>query len=153
MLEAIDHVNIVVRDLEKMVAFYRDVLGFAVTKDVVISGDWVEKVVGLRGVEARVIYLTVDGGTRLELIEYRAPEPIEPGGAVGEPHAFGLRHMAFRVADIDAAVAKLRDAGVETFADVQQVPDRQVSYAGGVRKRLVYFRDPENNLLEFCEYK
>ena len=29
----------------------------------------------------------------------------------------------------------------------------QVTYAGGVRKRLVYFHDPEGNLLELCEYK
>jgi hypothetical protein len=36
---------------------------------------------------------------------------------------------------------------------VQSVPDSQVTYAGGVRKRLVYFRDPEGNLLELCEYR
>ena len=35
----------------------------------------------------------------------------------------------------------------------RQVPDAQVRYRGGVRKRLVYFKDPEGNLLEFCEYR
>jgi hypothetical protein len=28
-----------------------------------------------------------------------------------------------------------------------------VTYSGGVRKRLVYFRDPEDNILELCEYR
>jgi len=27
------------------------------------------------------------------------------------------------------------------------------TYAGGVRKRLIYFADPEGNLLELCEYR
>lgn len=152
MLEAIDHINIVVRDLDKMIAFYRDVLGFELTKDVTISGDWVDNVVGLKAVEARVIYLTIDQGTRIELIEYRSPTPIEPG-AISKPQAYGIRHMAFRVGDIDKAVARLREAGIHTFADVQTVPDQQVQYVGGVRKRLAYFHDPEGNLLEFCEYK
>ena len=39
------------------------------------------------------------------------------------------------------------------FSDVQSVPDSQVTYAEGVRKRLVYFRDPEGNILELCEYR
>jgi catechol 2,3-dioxygenase-like lactoylglutathione lyase family enzyme len=33
------------------------------------------------------------------------------------------------------------------------VPSSQVTYANNVRKRLVYFRDPEGNLLELCEYR
>jgi len=42
---------------------------------------------------------------------------------------------------------------VKFFSAVQSVPDSQVTYAGGMRKRLVYFRDPEGNVLEFCEYR
>jgi catechol 2,3-dioxygenase-like lactoylglutathione lyase family enzyme len=61
--------------------------------------------------------------------------------------------MAFRVGDIDPVAGQLRDAGVKFLSDIQQVPDSQVTYAGGVRKRLVYFHDPEGNLLELCEYR
>jgi glyoxylase I family protein len=69
------------------------------------------------------------------------------------PNAPGLRHLAFRVDDIDAAAGRLHLAGIKLFSDVQTVPSTQVTYAGGVRKRLVYFQDPEGNLLELCEYK
>jgi len=148
----IDHVNIVVRDLDAMIAFYQNVLGMEVTKYVTISGEWVERVVGLKGVIARVIYLGMETGPRIELIKYQSPEPLEAPDQ-GKPHTFGIRHMAFRVDDIDAQVARIRSAGVKTFADVQTVPDAQVKYQGGVRKRLAYFHDPEGNLLEFCEYK
>jgi catechol 2,3-dioxygenase-like lactoylglutathione lyase family enzyme len=152
MLSSIDHVNLVVADLPRMLAFYRDVLGFTVTKQVTISGDWIGTTVGLSNVSAEVVYLDLPAGPRVELIRYLTPDAIHVPG-FDQPNGLGLRHLAFKVDDIDAAAAKLRAAGVELFSDVQTVPDSQVKYAGGARKRLVYFRDPERNLLELCEYK
>lgn len=153
MIEALDHVNLVVRDLERMVAFYRDVLGMKVTKRVTIRGAWIEKVVRIRGVEADVVYLDAQaGGTRVELIHYRAPGAIE-SPRQGEPNVLGIRHLAFRVDGIDAWCDRLDRTGVSRFGEPQSVPDEQVTYAGGVRKRLVYFHDPEGNLLELCEYR
>jgi catechol 2,3-dioxygenase-like lactoylglutathione lyase family enzyme len=148
----IDHVNLVVNDLEKMTAFYRDVLGLAVTKHVTISGEWIGKTVGLGDVEGDVVYLDFPAGPRIELIRYNRPTIERPAG-VDRPNAPGIRHLAFRIDDIDAAARRLQLAGVKLFSDVQTVPDSQVTYAGGVRKRLVYFQDPEGNLLELCEYK
>ncbi len=152
MIQSIDHVNLVVRDLQRMKIFYRDVLGFSVSKEVSISGAWIDEVVGLAGVEADVVYLDLPAGPRIELIAYRRP-PLVELTAKNSPHLHGLRHIAFRVADIDTLVARLTTAEVEFFSDVKTVPDAQVTYSGGVRKRLVYFRDPEGNLLEFCEYR
>jgi glyoxylase I family protein len=150
----IDHVNIVVQDLEGMTVFYRDVLGLRVTKRVTITGPWVAATVGLDDVHADVVYLDFSSGPRIELIRYNRPTPAvgRPEG-VDRPNAAGIRHMALKVDDIDAATAKLRAAGVRTFSEVQTVPDSQVTYAGGIRKRLIYFADPEGNLLELCEYK
>src|SRR5688572_22543797 len=148
----IDHVNLVVRDLEGMTAFYRDVLGLSVTKRVTISGDWVSATVGLDDVHADVVYLEFPAGPRIELIRYNRPGLDRPHD-VDKPNAPGIRHLALKVDDIDDATARLRRAGVKTFSDVQDVPDAQVTYAGGIRKRLVYFQDPEANLLELCEYK
>jgi catechol 2,3-dioxygenase-like lactoylglutathione lyase family enzyme len=152
MLRTIDHVNLVVADLPHMLAFYRDVLGLTVTKQVTISGEWIGRTVGLENVRAEVVYLDLAEGARIELIKFLSPEAIHAAG-MDRPNALGLRHLAFKVADIDAVAAGLRAAGVEFFSDVQAVPDSQVTYAGGVRKRLVYFRDPEGNILELCEYR
>ena len=148
----IDHVNIVVQDLERMVEFYRDKLGLRETKRVTITGEWVAATVGLSDVHADVVYLDLATGPRIELIRYNRPPMQRPAG-IDKPNAQGLRHMAFRVDDIDAIVAKLSAAGVKFFSSIQTVPDAQVTYAGGVRKRIVYFQDPEGNLLEFCEYR
>jgi catechol 2,3-dioxygenase-like lactoylglutathione lyase family enzyme len=151
----IDHVNLVVSDLEAMTTFYRDVLGLTVTKRVTISGEWIGRTVGLGDVHADVVYLDFPAappGSRIELIRYNRPSLHRPPN-IDLPNAPGLRHLAFKVDDIDTAAARLHLAGVKLFSDVQTVPDTQVTYAGGVRKRLVYFQDPEGNLLELCEYK
>lgn len=152
MIESIDHVNIVVRDLLRMTAFYRDVLGFRVTKQVSISGDWIDETVGLTGVLGDVVYLDLPSGPRIELIDYREPKGVG-GSDDNRPNLVGFRHIAFRVSEIDALADKLARAGVEFQSEVKSVPVSQVTYSGGVRKRLVYFRDPEGNILELCEYK
>lgn len=152
MLSSIDHINIVVTDLEPMLRFYTEILGLKISKRVTISGEWIGQVVKLDDVKADVVYLDLPTGPRIELLKYLNPTAPTPKG-LGLSNTPGLRHMAFRVDDIDVVVAQLRDAGVKFFSDVQTVPDSQVTYAGGVRKRLVYFHDPEGNLLELCEYK
>lgn len=152
VLESIDHVNLVVRDLPRMIHFYESFLGLKLTRRVTIQGEWIERVVGLKGVVAEVVYLDLTSGPRIELICYQHPQGERPKGT-GAANAQGIGHIAFRVEDIDVIVRKPTEAGVSFLSEVQTVPDTQVKYAGGARKRLVYFRDPEGNLLELCEYK
>ena len=152
MLESIDHVNIVVDDLPRMLDFYTRVLGLRQAMRVTISGDWIDRTVALRDAKADCVYLELPNGPRVELLKYLNPPASRPD-ALGTSNTPGVRHMAFRVDDIDAAVARLREANVPFFSGIQDVPTAQVTYAGGVRKRLVYFHDPEGNLLELCEYK
>jgi catechol 2,3-dioxygenase-like lactoylglutathione lyase family enzyme len=152
MLACIDHVNIVVRDMKQMLKFYCDTLGMKVTKSVTISGDWVEAIAGLKGVVADVVYLDLPAGPRIELIKYVSPLGADlPQNSLA--NTVGLRHMAFKVEDIAASVKHFRARGVVFVSEPQTVPDVQVKYTGGVRKTLVYFRDPEGNLLELCEYR
>lgn len=154
MLKAIDHVNIVVQDMTVMLAFYVDALGMRATRDVMISGGWIDQVVGLKDVKARVVYLEIgrENGPRIELIQYANPASVDLHHA-GVPHGLGIRHIAFGVQDIDVIVERLTHRGVTFASSVMQVPSSQVQYEGDVSKRLVYFRDPEDNILELCEYR
>ncbi len=151
MIEQIDHINIVVNDLEKMILFYEKQLGFKLSKRVEISGAWIEQLVGLKEARAEVVYLELPSGPRIELIRYLSPSGQRPQ-ALNIPNTMGIRHMAFRVSNIKTWVARLKKEGISFFGDIQTVPDIQVTYAGGVKKSLVYFHDPEGNILEFCEY-
>lgn len=153
MITQIDHVNIVVRGpLEPMIAFYSDLLGLELTKRVQISGPWISATVGLPDVSADVVYLDPPTGPRVELIRYLHPTAPTPPG-LSLPNTPGLRHLAFTVTGIERYVATLRSRGVTFFSDVQTVPTSQVTYPGAACKHIVYFQDPEGNLLELCEYK
>lgn len=151
MIRAIDHVNIVVADLERSVRFYCDVLGCRKTHDVHMEGAWIERIIGLRGVTGLVAFVEPPGGgVRIELLEYRAP----PGVALPEnsrANTRGLRHVAFRVDDLAGMAARLRAAGVPLFSDPVRVPPGVAQFAAG-DKSLLYFTDPDGVILELCEY-
>jgi catechol 2,3-dioxygenase-like lactoylglutathione lyase family enzyme len=146
MIDFVDHVNLVVDDLDRMAAFYRDLLGLQITKRATIRGSWIEAVTGLEKVLADVIYLSPETGPGIELIRYRSPEGNRPP-ALEAPNTKGIRHIAFRVQDLDALAEAARAAGVTMVSEVQRVAVDQVDY-GQQRKRMFYCLDPENNLLE-----
>jgi glyoxylase I family protein len=152
MISAIDHINIVVSDLERSVRFYCDVLGFTKTKEAYLEGEWIERFVGLRGVKARAVFVVAPTGEpRIELLQYYAPE----GVAIAEnsrPNTLGLRHFALRVDDITAMVAKLRAQGVTMLSEPVRVPPGIVQHDAG-EKTLVYFLDPDGVILELAEYR
>jgi len=150
MLLGVDHLNIVVADLERSVRFYTEVLGFRRTADVTMEGEWIEAIVGLRGVRGLVTSVEPPGGPRIELLQYVAPAgEVLPANSRANTH--GLRHLAFRVRDIGAMAARLRAAGVTLFSDPVRVPPGVVRFAAG-EKTLVYFLDPDGVILELAEY-
>ncbi len=152
MIRGIDHINIVVADLARSLRFYCDVLGFTQTHEADLKGEWIERIVGLRGVKARAVFIVAPAGEpRIELLCYetpRGPSPAENSRA----NTTGLRHIAFRVDDMAATVAQLRAASVPLFSDPVRVPGGVVKFAAG-DKSLVYFLDPDGVILELAEYR
>ena len=70
MIKHIDHINIVVSDLETSVSFFTEHLDFQVYKRDDLQGDWISKVVGLEHVKATYVQLILPGSeTTLELIQ------------------------------------------------------------------------------------
>ena len=65
-----------------------------------------------------------------------------PPKRVSNPEACGLRHLAFKVDDIEVAVKWLNDKGIETE------PIRWDEYT---QKRMTFFRDPDDLPLELHE--
>ena len=152
MIRAVDHINIVVTNLERAVRFYTEVLGFTKTKEAYLEGEWIDRIDGLRGVKARAAFIVAPAGEpRIELLEYEAPR----GNLMPEAsraNTMGLRHIALRVDDMDATVAKLLAAGVHVFSDPVRGPDGVVQHDAG-EKVLVYFHDPDGVILELAEYR
>ncbi len=85
MIQRIDHVNIVVAEMETMIAFYRDALGFRLTRQATIHGPWIDAVTGLHGVEADVAFLELPEGPGIELLDYRSPRTTRSAGSADLP--------------------------------------------------------------------
>ena len=138
----LDHVSIVVADLEAAIAFFVDRLGLEVVGRSPVEGEWADRVVGLEGVRSEIAMVqTPDGHGRLELTRYDHP-PARGGEPDAPSNTFGLRTVAFEVDDIRALVADLEAHGfglvghLENYADVY---------------RLCYVRGPEGIVVMLAE--
>ena len=145
----IDHLNIVVKNMDASVTFYGNVLGMTKTFEATLEGAWIETVTGLQNLSARCVFFDLSGcDVRLELLEYSKPcgEKLEENSL---PNTLGLRHFAFETDDMDALIQKLQAAKVSFVSPPVTVP-----FPVGNRgtKRLCYFHDPDGVLLEIAEY-
>ena len=119
------HIAVIPSDWEKAREFYIEKLGFALEKEF------------FRPAQNDYLRMLRQGDTVIELfIQPDAPQ------RVNNPEALGLRHLAFRVADIEPAVAWLNGMGIETE------PVREDPYNGG---RFTFFKDPDGLPLELHE--
>ena len=124
-LEKQHHIAVISSDWEKARVFYIEKLGFVLEKEF------------YRPAQNDYLRMLRQGDTVIELfIRPDAPRRVT------NPEAMGLRHLAFRVADIEPAVAWLNDQGIETE------PVREDPYNGG---RFTFFQDPDGLPLELHE--
>ncbi|UOR00767.1 VOC family protein [Leucobacter allii] len=141
-LPRMDHVSVVVRDLEEAIAFFAE-LGLTLDGRAAITDSAAAAVTGIPGMRTEIAMMrTPDGHGALELTRYDAPEPIAPAPGPETPQALGLRTVMFEVADIDDAVRRLRRLGGELV-------DRVVPYGGAYR--LCYLRGPDGILVALAE--
>src|SRR5262245_42202892 len=118
----LDHVNLVVSDMERSVAFYTR-LGLQPSMDTLISGAWIANLVGLQAqdLKARVVFMEPGAGdARLELIQYLTP--IGRGAPENSrPNTIGVRHFAMVVDDLQETYRDLSGSGVTFFSTPQEV--------------------------------
>nr|WP_087573966.1 VOC family protein [Sphingomonas sp. CDS-1] len=124
-MRAIHHIAIICSDYARSRAFYVDILGFGVIREV-----WRD--------ERQSWKCDLDAGNaQIELFSFPAPPPRPT-----RPEACGLRHLAFTVDDLDGEVARLTAAGI-ACEEVRIDP-----YTG---QRFTFFADPDGLPLEFYE--
>jgi catechol 2,3-dioxygenase-like lactoylglutathione lyase family enzyme len=140
-VRGIHHVGITVGDLDRSLAFYRDLLGMRV---IGLSVETVGSIVGLSGASARIADLAAGGGRILELIDYGSGVVDAPPRG---PDAVGSCHVSFEVGDLRAALVRLASAGHSTMGDVTELSP------GGVWQdcTIAYLRDPDGVIVELLE--
>ena len=145
-LRAIHHAGLVIRDLDRSIYFYHDILGlpFANEPTPWFSGPQLATGVGVPDAVLRQVSMWVGEHSTLELIEYQN-RPASSTKPV--PNNFmGAAHVCLLVDDIAAKKAELERKGVTFYSDVNVVDEGPL--AGW---RWCYFSDPDGLALELVE--
>lgn len=143
MAISVRHAGLVVSDLERSLAFYRDIIGLRVRAGMTESGDYIEKVVGIPGAVLEWVKLEAADGSLVELIEYK--KGMGPSGQTENANADrrGFSHVAFTVHDIEGMYTTLCTGGFHCNNPPEPSPD------GGVK--VMYCHDPDGIIVELVE--
>lgn len=126
LLTSLHHIAIICSDYERSKKFYIEILGLNIICEVYRA----ER-------QSYKIDLVLNGQYVVELFSFP-----DPPARVSRPEAAGLRHIAFGVADIEAAKSELESKGV--FCE----PIRIDEYTD---KRFTFFSDPDGLPIELYE--
>lgn len=116
-----DHVGVAVSDLEAAISLYEESFGMELVHREVVSE---------QGVEA--VLLDV-GDSHVELLKPTGPDT--PVGKFMSARGEGLHHVAYRVADIDAALEQLQERGIRLIDKTART---------GIRSSRVAFLHPKS---------
>ncbi len=141
---AVDHTGITVSNLERSVAFWRDVLGFELSHRAHHSGDLASEVTGVPGADISLVVLK-GYGHKIELLEYLAP-PDRREHVDLRPCDVGSVHVALTVDNLDAVLNAIAASGWQAPGKTQTL--KTGPNAG---KRVVYVRDPDGVTIEFMQ--
>lgn len=127
-----------VRDLDRMVKFYREAFGFEVVGEEFSwrNSEMLDRILDVPGSAARGVMLRA-GTCYMELFEFSSPEPECTRPL--RPYDKGYTHFCVDVTDIEKEYERLKTLGM-TFGDREPVDVGHV--------KTLYGRDPEGNVIE-----
>jgi catechol 2,3-dioxygenase-like lactoylglutathione lyase family enzyme len=144
-VESVYHVGFTVSDIERSIEFYRDGLGMSLYRRQQGTAPYLAAITGFEGVRIEIALLKAsDGGMMLELLQYLSHPAPPTERATNRP---GNAHLCFKVTDIHAACAELRQRGVRLISEAP------VEITAGFHKGAygVYLRDPDGFTVELFQ--
>ena len=147
-VKRVDAVGITVKDMNRSLKFYMEVLNFRKVSDVEIKGESYEALYNLFGMHARVVRLQL-GDEFIELTDY-----YTSGGRSipenQESNDLSFQHIAIVVSDMEKAYQQLRDNSIEFVSTEPQTLPKSIPAAEGIK--AFYFHDPDNHNLEIIYF-
>ena len=145
MIKKVNHFSIVVKDLDQVVAFFRDLLGLTGIWPIYeYEGQELDESIGLPGANSHCRIAKIEvGEVILEFMQYLSP----PGRELkGNPNDVGIPHIAFEVDDLEEMYTTLKKQGVRfKSAPLALTTDRHHPMYGW---REVDLRGPEDITLQ-----
>ncbi len=138
---AADHTGITVTNLDRSLAFWRDVLGFEFSHRAHQTGDLAREITGVAGAEIEIAVLKAPGH-KIELLQYLAP--ADRSHVDLRPCDVGSAHIALTVDNLDAVLAAVATSGWKAAGKPQTLQS-----GPNAGKRVVYVRDPDGTTIEF----
>jgi len=139
----VNHTGITVTNLERSLAFWRDVLGFELSHRPHQTGKLASEITGVPG--AKISIAVLKGyGHKIELLEYHAP--AERNHLAPRPCDVGSVHVALMVDDLDVVLKKIGQYGWQAAGEPQTL-----TAGPNTGKRVVYVRDPDGTTIEFMQ--
>ena len=142
---AADHTGITVSNLERSLAFWRDVLGFEPSHMAHQTGEIASEITGVAGAEIKLAVVRAPGGHKIELLEYLAPPERKPHLNL-RPCDVGFVHVGLIVDDLEAILSAINASGWKAAGKPQTLQS-----GPNAGKRVVYVRDPDGTTIEFMQ--
>lgn len=142
MIKKLHHACVTVSDMDRALAFYRDILGLEMTMDFEISGDEFDALFHRPGVRGRLVYFE-EG---VELAYYFSPSDGKPLSA--RPWDSGFTFLIFEVSNLEKMYVTLVDKGVE-FRAPPKLPSTEVPTEGAVK--VAHLNGPDGELISLIE--
>ena len=144
----VDAIGFTVKEMDRSVKFYTEVLGFKKISDVELAGPEQEQLLGIFGLRIRVVRMQL-GDEFLELTDYLTsggrsiPEDAKSNDLI-------FQHIAIVVSDMDKAYQQLRRFNVmHVSTNPQTIPQSNTAAAG---VKAFYFHDPDMHNLELIYF-
>jgi len=144
----LDHISVTVSDLQRSLAFYKDIMGFQEVERHRLDGDTISTMAGKPNVIMQVVRLKAPHGPEilLDLQQYVQPKESPSNAELGMPNH---SHFCFAVTNLAAAYAELKAKGVE-FVSAPVTFDLGKDWDYGA-VHVVFLKDPDGFVLELLE--
>ena len=148
MINEVIHIGLTVSDLDRSIAFYRDILGLNFIGEILMSGKECDLLFARENADARVAYLNGSDEVMappIELIQFTKQEISKD-----EANLFktSISEICFKVVDINKTYDRLTKLGVEFISKPQYF---DFSKYGFSKSKAVYLKDPDGIILELIE--